>query len=68
MRILDRRQDRQGRPPSIHCDELNCHRATHDGKPYCSEHVIKNEYIAAIIKSLKQQERNRKRREARQAK
>jgi hypothetical protein len=53
MRILDRREERQSRPPSVHCGELGCSRATNDGKPYCSEHVSKNDYTSKLIKDIK---------------
>ena len=53
MRILDRREERQSRPPSVHCGELGCGRATNDGKPYCSNHVSKNDYITQLIKNIK---------------
>jgi hypothetical protein len=55
-KLVDRTQpvERRGKP--VRCEEPGCNRTTREGKPYCSHHVERLEYVARLIEERKRRE------------
>lgn len=47
---------RMGRPKTKHCEAPDCHAATREGKPYCSDHVEEHPYVQDLLDKLANRE------------